>query len=102
MNGYMGKVLMVDLSQKTITTKEIPQNWYEDFLGGEGLGVRLFYDHMDPNRAALDPRDTSHFRHGTLERDIGPRRRQAGIGFSIAGDRDPGTHQCGRAFRPGA
>lgn len=72
MKGYMGKALMVDLSQNAIQTREIPKAWYEDFLGGEGLGVRLFYDHMDPSRDPLDPESPVIFATGPLNGTSAP------------------------------
>jgi len=100
MNGYMGKVLMVDLSQETITTKEIPQNWYEDFLGGEGLGVRLFYDHMDPNRDALDPKTPVIFATGPLNGTSAPEGGRLVLVFRSPATGTLGLTNVGGHFAP--
>ena len=36
---YMGKILMVDLSSRTMTEEEIPDRVYEQDLSGMGLGA---------------------------------------------------------------
>ena len=36
--SYMGKILMVNLSDGTFEEQEIPDSVYEKFLSGSGLG----------------------------------------------------------------
>jgi len=43
-NGYFGKVILADLASGDIKEKIIPDEIYENFLGGYGLGVKLIYD----------------------------------------------------------
>jgi hypothetical protein len=38
---YAGKVLFVDLSTGIIREEVLPENGYRDFVGGNGLGVRV-------------------------------------------------------------
>ncbi len=42
MNGYAGKILRIDLTNKRIRT--IPTSDYEQWVGGHGLGSALFFD----------------------------------------------------------
>ncbi len=100
MNGYMGKALVVDLSQKSITTKEIPKDWYEDFLGGEGLGVRLFYDHMDPNRDVLDPKTPVIFATGPLNGTSAPEGGRLVLVFRSPATGSLGLTNVGGHFAP--
>lgn len=44
MNGYMGKVLWVDLNSKRVETKPTPEKYLRDYLGGSGLAARIFFD----------------------------------------------------------
>ena len=44
MEGYMGKALLVDLGENSIESRNLPRERYDDFIGGEGLAVRLFYE----------------------------------------------------------
>jgi len=42
MNGYAGKILRLDLTNKKITT--IPTKKYEQWVGGHGMGSAIFFD----------------------------------------------------------
>ncbi len=50
MFGWTGKLLKIDLSERSVEWQEIPQQLLEEYLGGRGLGVRLMRDHfhLDP------------------------------------------------------
>ena len=54
-NGYMGKVLFVDLSTKQFREEKIEDDIYRKFLGGYGLGVRVLYENMKPGTDPLGP-----------------------------------------------
>ena len=49
---YMGKILMVDLSDQTMIPESIPDRVYEDYLSGMGLGAYILYNRMP---AGADP-----------------------------------------------
>lgn len=100
MDGYMGKALLVELSRGTITTQEIPKEWYEDFLGGEGLAVRLFYDHMDPNRDALDPESPIIFATGPLNGTKAPEGGRLVLVFRSPATGTLGLTNVGGHFAP--
>ncbi|MGA3128136.1 MAG: aldehyde ferredoxin oxidoreductase family protein [Candidatus Korobacteraceae bacterium] len=51
-NGYVGKVLWVNLANGLIEEEVIPEKIYREFLGGNGLGIRLLYERM---KACVDP-----------------------------------------------
>ncbi len=42
MNGYAGKILRLDLTERTIST--IPTAQYEQWMGGHGMGSAIFFD----------------------------------------------------------
>jgi len=44
--GYMGKILMVNLSDGTFEEQEIPDSVYEKFLSGAGLGGFILYNNI--------------------------------------------------------
>ncbi len=52
MKGYCGKILMVDLLESTFETIVIPDEIYENFLSGVGLGAYTIYKYMP---AGADP-----------------------------------------------
>lgn len=49
---YAGKVLFVDLTNGILREEELPENIYREFIGGNGLGVRILYERM---KAGIDP-----------------------------------------------
>ena len=54
-NGYMGKILWVNLSTGEIKEEVIEKKIYRDFLGGYGLGAKIIYDHQKPGVDPLGP-----------------------------------------------
>ena len=50
--GYMGKILFADLSSGTFNEENISEEIYRQFIGGQGLGVRVLYEHIP---AGADP-----------------------------------------------
>lgn len=52
MNLYTGKMLVVDLSEQTITTQPLKQEWIRQYWGSWGLALRYYTDMVDPT---IDP-----------------------------------------------
>ncbi len=52
MFGWTGKVLSVNLSDGSVKENAIPPKILKDYIGGRGLGVRLYYDSVNPE---IDP-----------------------------------------------
>lgn len=50
--GYTGKILLVDLTARTVETRTLPDALYRKYLMGSGLGARLL---MDLGNPAVDP-----------------------------------------------
>ena len=42
-NGYMGKILNVDLSTGSIETEALSESVCQNYIGGYGIGARLFW-----------------------------------------------------------
>ncbi len=53
--GYMGKILMVDLSSGEINEEQIPDDVYEKFSSGIGLASWLLYDRIPADADPLGP-----------------------------------------------
>jgi aldehyde:ferredoxin oxidoreductase len=47
MQGNWGRALIVDLKTGQSEVRQLPEKWYHDYIGGEGVGVRLFADLVD-------------------------------------------------------
>ena len=64
-NGYTGRILQVDLSSASVT--EIPTGDYgERFLGGRGIGAKIYWDQVPPEAGALDPENCLVFATGPM------------------------------------
>ncbi len=64
--GYWGKVIEVDLSNGKIDKIELPDVYYEQYLGGYGLGVRYLYERIPKNADPLGPDNILGFCPGLL------------------------------------
>jgi aldehyde:ferredoxin oxidoreductase len=52
--GYAGNILRVDLSSGTVSST--PTKKYVDgFLGGRGIGTKIYWDEVTPEVSAFDP-----------------------------------------------
>jgi len=65
-NGYWGKVLFVNLSASSIEVETLPDEVYQHYLGGYGLGVRMLYEHIPPGTDPLGPDNVLGFVPGLL------------------------------------
>jgi len=48
MNGYMGKLLRVNLTTGQVAAEALQPQMVRDYIGGTGLGVRIAYDEIPP------------------------------------------------------
>lgn len=55
MNGWMGKLLVVDLTNGGISTQPLDMEMARLFIGGRGLGARLLWDLVGPEVEPLSP-----------------------------------------------
>ena len=66
MNGFMGKLLVVDLTSGQITTKALDEQWARQFVGGASLACRYLYDKINRNTDPLGPENQLLFMTGPL------------------------------------
>jgi aldehyde:ferredoxin oxidoreductase len=55
MYAYNGKVLRINLTDKTIKTEALDMDLAKKFIGGRGLGTKMMMDEVDPKVDALSP-----------------------------------------------
>jgi aldehyde:ferredoxin oxidoreductase len=65
-NGYMGKVLFVDLFNRDIKEEKPDEKLYRNFIGGYGLGARIVYTRQKAGIDPLGPENTLGFMTGPL------------------------------------
>ncbi|GAB6095567.1 aldehyde ferredoxin oxidoreductase family protein [Desulfatiferula olefinivorans] len=65
-NGYMGKILMVDLTDGSIREEVLPDSVYQKYLGGLGLGAHMLYTRIPAGADPLGPDNMLGFLPGLL------------------------------------
>jgi aldehyde:ferredoxin oxidoreductase len=64
--GYMGKILVVDLTTGRIHSESVPDSVYDQFLSGAGLAAWYLYRQIPPGADPLGPENVLGFVSGTL------------------------------------
>ena len=64
MNGYMGKILHVDLSQGRLWDEPVKEEHAREFVGGSGLAARIIFDMVNPDTDPLGPENPLVFMTG--------------------------------------
>ena len=54
-NGFMGKYLVVNLTDGSTETVELPEDFYKKYLTGYGLGAAIIAERQKPGIDALAP-----------------------------------------------
>jgi aldehyde:ferredoxin oxidoreductase len=55
LEGYMGRILRVDLSEKSITEEALNSEHVRKFIGGSGLGAKILYEETTEKTDPLGP-----------------------------------------------
>jgi len=66
MNGYMGKILRIDLSAGEMRDEPLNEEYARAFVGGSGLAARIIYDMIDGDTDPLGPENPLVFMTGPL------------------------------------
>ena len=66
MNGYMGRILKVDLSEGSHVVEDLSPEFARAFLGGNGFAARLIHDLVPPGTDALSPGNIVVFSTGPI------------------------------------
>jgi aldehyde:ferredoxin oxidoreductase len=72
MNGFMGKLLAVDLTTGHISTLPLNEAYARQFVGGAGLACRYLYDRIDRDTDPLGPENPLLFMTGPLVGTVAP------------------------------
>jgi aldehyde:ferredoxin oxidoreductase len=66
MGGYMGKLLVVDLTSRQLKDESLDPALVHDFVGGAGYAARYLYDELGPDTDPLGSENTLMFMTGPL------------------------------------
>jgi aldehyde:ferredoxin oxidoreductase len=64
MDGYAGRILIADLTDKTYEVRALDPDWARLFLGGDALGARYLYELMPANTPVFAPESVVGFVSG--------------------------------------
>ena len=99
-NGYMGKILWVNLSDETFKEENVPEELYRQYLGGFGLAAKYIYENMPKKVDPLSSEAILGFFPGLLTGTLAPLTGR----YMVAG-KSPltgtwGDSHCGGFFGP--
>lgn len=64
-NGYVGKILWVDLTRSKLDPRDFPSE-YKEYIGGLGVGTKILWDHLPENADPYGPENILIFMTGPL------------------------------------
>ena len=64
LNGYVGKMLRLDLSNSKVHVEDLNEEWAQQFIGGSGLGTKFLYEMTDEKTNPLGPENVLIFMTG--------------------------------------
>jgi len=67
MKGVFGRYGDVDLSQGTVSDYKIPEEWFQKYLGGRGIALRILLNEMRGDEDPLGPENVLIFATGPLQ-----------------------------------
>ena len=70
--SYHGKILRVNLATKKIISEDLSKDLAKKYIGGRGLGTKIFSDEVDPKVDAFSPENKLIFATGALTYTIAP------------------------------
>ncbi|MGD9160914.1 MAG: aldehyde ferredoxin oxidoreductase N-terminal domain-containing protein, partial [Desulfobacteraceae bacterium] len=64
--GYSGKILRINLTDRSFKTENLPESLARSFIGGAGFGIKLLYDEVKKGADPLGPENKLIFAPGPL------------------------------------
>ena len=100
MNTITGKILRVNLTDKTTKVMEISEEWKNLYIGGEGLAAKILYDEMEPGMDPFDEKNLLIFAAGPLTGTKAPCSGRLCVGFKSPLTGTIGLSNSGGHFTP--
>ncbi|MFH0725563.1 MAG: aldehyde ferredoxin oxidoreductase family protein [Pseudomonadota bacterium] len=66
MDGWVGKIIRVNLSKETVTVVDLDADLARKFVGGRGVASKILYDEVDPKVDPISPENRLIFATGPL------------------------------------
>jgi aldehyde:ferredoxin oxidoreductase len=100
MSTITGKILRINLTDKSTETMEISKEWEDLFIGGEGLAAKILYDYMEPGLNPMDEKNMLVFTTGPLTGTRAPSCGRLCIGYKSPLTGTIGMTNAGGHFAP--
>ena len=71
-DAWAGQILWVDLTNKEITKKDLPEELAVNYLGQSGINAKILYDSINENTRPFDPENPLIFGTGPLTGTLAP------------------------------
>ncbi len=99
--GYAGRVLEVDLTQRTHQWKPLDEEIARQYIGGKGYGTRLLYDRTEAGVDPLGPENPLIFATGPLNGSVAPQSNRFAVVAKSPLTGGIGNAACGGSFAYG-
>ncbi len=99
--GYAGRILEVDLSNRTFAFKPLDEEIAKLYIGGKGYGTRLLYDMAEPGVDPLGPGNPLIFATGPLNGSVAPQSNRFAVVCKSPLTGGIGNAACGGSFAYG-
>ncbi|RJP24427.1 MAG: aldehyde ferredoxin oxidoreductase [Candidatus Abyssobacteria bacterium SURF_5] len=86
LHGYVGKLLYIDLSKESSKPFHVPEEILKKYIGGRGLGAKLYWDLLPPDAEPLGPKNVFMVLSGPVSGTMVP-----GAGKHVIVTRSPAT-----------
>jgi len=100
MYGYTGKTLVIDLSNRKVTQKEMSNQDYFEYIGGLGMNTRILLDEMDPSIDPLSEDNVLCLGTGPLVGTMAPTANRTDISAKSPLTKLLGTSNSGYSWGP--
>ncbi|MGV9204256.1 MAG: aldehyde ferredoxin oxidoreductase family protein [Promethearchaeia archaeon] len=99
-NGFMGKILRIDVTSREFKEQEISEDLYRQYLGGYGLAAKILYEEMPKKVDPLDPEALLAFFPGLLTGSTAPLTGRYMVAAKSPLTGTWGDSHCGGFFGP--
>jgi aldehyde:ferredoxin oxidoreductase len=99
--GYAGRILEVDLANRSYAFKPLDEDIARLYIGGKGYGTRLLYDMTEPGIDPLGPENPLIFATGPLNGSVAPQSNRFAVVCKSPLTGGIGNATCGGTFAHG-
>src|SRR5512135_227884 len=99
--GYAGRVLEVNLANRTFAFTPLDEGIARLYIGGKGYGTRLLYDMTEPGVDPLGPANPLIFATGPLNGSVAPQSNRFAVICKSPLTGGIGNGACGGSFAYG-